>query len=113
MAEEQRFEFQYRRSEEYKRLPVSGIIGGQNPQGLIVTHIFFEASRLADVQHGTVNELGALQMDADPPVRVLDREILATLLLQPHIARSVAQWLIGHADAIEQAQRQAAQNNPA
>ena len=112
MAEQERIDFHYLRSLEYKRWLVSGIIGGPNPQGLIVAHAYFEAKKLLDVQHGTVNPLGALEMEADPPGQSIEREVFATLIFQPHVARSVAQWLINQADTIEKAQKQSAQDNP-
>ena len=106
MAEEKTLEFRYSRAADYRRALVSGILGGPNPQGLIVAHTFFESHHFAEVQTGVVNKLGALIMPPEEPSGVINREIFATLLFQPHVARSVAQWLLGHAKSIEDSQKQ-------
>jgi hypothetical protein len=100
MAAPQTVKFAYSTADDAKRLAVSGVIGGMTPHGLLLANVFFEKHRLPREQTGIVHPDGRLEITAGPPSEpVIEREIVAGLVMTPEVALSVAQWISDTAHA--------------
>lgn len=100
MAANQTVRFQYPVGRDYRRIPVTGVIGGPTPNGLVVAHLFVETHRLPAEQTGVILPDGQLQMpQASPPEPVIDRELMVGLMMTPEATLSIGQWLVNTANA--------------
>lgn len=89
----------YRKSSDFKMLPVSGIWGGLTAQGYLYCELFFEKAETPESVILQV-EVGkeAKEIGQRPEARMFIRETLVGLTMQPEIARSIGEWLIKNAD---------------
>lgn len=93
----------YRRSEDYKIIPITGAWGGITPQGSISCEVFFEKSSQPEHTVLRVSDSG------EKPVEVpnekqrpeVTREVLVAMIMQPEVARNLGNWLIGKADEFD------------
>jgi len=100
MATGQSVRFTYAPAPEFRRISVSGVIGGMTPHGLLLANLFFEKHQLPAEQMGTVHEDGRLELHpVTTPVPIIERELQVALVLTPESALSVAQWLKDNAEA--------------
>jgi len=100
MATPQKVRFEYPVNKDYRRLPITGVIGSVTPSGLVMANLFAENHRMPASQTATVQPDGQVQVDPDPATEaVLERELLMGLMMTPETALSVAQWLTNTANA--------------
>lgn len=105
MAEErQQIKFIYRRVSDFQRIPVSGVIGAVNPQGMVVAQYYFESATLPEEETQTITEGGTLEPSSRPgDSPSFDREIQTAAVMAPHVAKAIGKWLIEKAEQAEQA----------
>ena len=89
----------YRKSSDFKMLPISGIWGGLTAQGYLYCELFFEKAEtpesiLIHVEEGKKPHEGGQR----PETLMFVRESLVGLSMQPEIARAIGEWLIKNAD---------------
>lgn len=91
-AEEMKVKVVYRRTADYRVLPVSGAYGGPSPQGMLVCHIYAE--------YNTTPESGEVVIRPDHPPKedlkqseTITRELLVGLHMTPQIAKVLGEWL--------------------
>jgi hypothetical protein len=107
MAAAQTVRFVYNSNLDFKRVSVSGVIGGMTPHGLLLANLFFEKHQLPQEQMGTVHEDGRLEIHpVVTSVPTIERELQVGLLMTPEVALSVANWLKETADAAISARAQ-------
>lgn len=100
MAAPQTVRFVYNSGLDFRRVSVSGVIGGMTPHGLLLANLFFEKHQLPHEQMGTVHENGRLELHpVVTPVPTIERELEVGLLMTPEVALAVANWLKETADA--------------
>src|SRR5579863_1492977 len=98
---DQTVRFQYPASRDYRRVPITGVIGGPTPTGLVIANLFFETSRLPAEQTGVVRPDGQVHISVESTsAQILDRELMIGLVMTPEIALSVGQWLTNAANAM-------------
>lgn len=103
--EKESFSVVTQESDERRTIPVSGAWGGPSPDGTqIVAHLYVEYPPVPSILTGDVEEGGRVNIEQARKVQRADvvREVMQTIVLTPHAARSLGQWLIGKADVLEQ-----------
>lgn len=84
----------FKRDDEYRELPVSGIWGGITPQGDLFAELFTERRDTPDMVEMEIDEHG----NANEVRRTGDEEyvrtVLVGLLMKPTLAYSIGEWLI-------------------
>lgn len=90
-------EVSYRKDKDYKMLPITGVWGSIIPTGLIQCNFFIEKQDIPETVKIDIDEkTGEVK---ESKVRLFfTREVLVGIVLQPHTARSIGEWLIKYAD---------------
>jgi hypothetical protein len=100
MASQPTVRFIYREAAEFRRVAVSGVIGGMTPAGLLLANLFFERHRFPAEQTANVRPDGTLEPIPPPPeTPTIDRDVLVGLQMTPETALSIAAWLKDTAEA--------------
>jgi hypothetical protein len=100
MASHPTVRFVYREAAEFRRVAVSGVIGGMTPAGLLLANLFFERHRFPAEQTANVRPDGTLEPIPPPPEPpTIDRELLVGLQFTPETALAIAAWLKETAEA--------------
>ena len=93
----------FRKSDDYRVYPVSGIWGGITAQGMLACDFFVEkvdtpesVNVSMDDESGQVQEVS--RFPAEPYVT---REVLMGIMVRPEVARSIGQWFISKADEFD------------
>lgn len=87
----------YKRDDNYRLIPVTGIYGGITPQGLISADLFVDKPSTPEHITVSIDERGNATESAISRQDVT-RELLVGLLVNPQIARVMGSWLISKAD---------------
>lgn len=92
----------YRKSSDFKMLPISGVWGGLTAQGYVYCELFLEKAETPESITLSIGDDNiAKEVGKRPETNMFIRETLVGLTMQPDIARSVGQWLIGKADEFQ------------
>ncbi len=93
----------FKKSPEYKTIPVTGVWGGITPQGLVCCDLVVERAETPesvmleiDEQNGTAREV-----ERQPKQGLVVRESMVGLVMQPEAARTIGAWLIRTAEEFE------------
>lgn len=93
----------FRKNEDYRIVPVSGVWGGVTPQGMVHCDFFIERAETPESVNIRIDEsTGASQESRRQPAEpYVVRELLVGMMLPPHVARSIGQWLVERADEFD------------
>jgi hypothetical protein len=95
-------DIKYNKSNEYGMFPATGSCGGPTPSGEIMCHFYVEYPTLPSALTVEINETtGEVKENVKiDDVNKLTREIQATIVMRPDIAKMVGEWLIKNADEV-------------
>jgi hypothetical protein len=98
----------YRAAKDYKSIPVSGVYGGINPQGMIHADLFIEKADYPEETVMRVNEATGetFELSRTPEQQPVVREFLVGMVMRPEVAKAIGQWLLKQ---VEQMERQVPQ----
>ena len=93
----------YRTAKDYRSVPVSGVYGGINPQGMIHADLFIEKTDIPEsttmrVEEGTGE---TYELSRNPEQQPIVRELLVGLVMRPEVAKAVGQWLMHQVEQME------------
>ena len=93
----------YRTANDYRSLPVSGVYGGINPQGMVHADLFIEKTDMPEsttirVEEGTGE---SYDLSRRPEQQSVVRELLVGLVMRPEVAKAVGHWLIHQGEQME------------
>lgn len=93
----------YRKNEQYKTLPISGVWGGITPQGFIHGDLIIEKTEMPDKVVLQINDKTgeANQISQSPEGGVIIREALVGIVMFPEVAREIGKWLVQKADEFD------------
>lgn len=81
---------------------VHGVWGGVGPRGEIVVYLYQDAQKLPEQFMITAGPNGALLKDEAPDPEIIERTVLAKLIIPPPIAESVGRFLVGRVEVFNQ-----------
>ena len=113
MSDENRINFRYVQSNEYRVAAVTGAWGGPTPNGEVFASLFCELPQPLETEAYRLTPDG--EIEADPLTRTrrdedgawVERRVEIGLLIAPRQARRIAEWLISQADKVEKLQEAA------
>ncbi len=94
-----RLHAEYEKDDGFRTIPVSGVIGGAAPSGMVVFDLYAERFRGPDFVQLSVSDSGVSETDRggertdDGALRVI-RERLVCCIARPEVAIAIGQWLI-------------------
>jgi len=93
----------FKKSAEYRTIPVTGVWGGITPQGLVCCDLVVERAETPESVTIEVDEQSATarEVDRHPKQGMVVRESMVGLVMQPEVARTVGAWLTKTADEFE------------
>jgi len=87
---------------DYRIVPVSGVMGGMTPQGMVACDLFVERPELPESIVLDVGSDGrAMPVSHHPQTQAMIRESMVGLMIEPHVAKAVGEWLVKQAEAYE------------
>lgn len=102
------FEIKYKKSNSYKMVPVNGVWGGLDGKGNITCEFFVEkvdhpesTQLIVDEKSRAVTESYVKRKTTDGIVR----EFQVGMTLEPHLAKTIGEWLINKVDEFEKIKR--------
>jgi hypothetical protein len=91
-TKEQKIPIIYRRSEEYRVLPVAGAVVSGTGQGMLICHIYTELGNLPEKTEIVLKADGTGEEILNP-VQEVKRELLIGLQMSPQVALSLSKTL--------------------
>lgn len=93
----------YKAAKDYKSIPVSGVFGGINPQGMIHADLFIEKAGYPEETVMRVNEGTGetFELSRTPEQQPVVREFLVGMVMRPEVAKAIGQWLLHQVDQME------------
>ncbi len=92
----------YKKSKEFKKVPVTGVWGGPGPNGDIICNFFVEENDIPESIEVRINmktgEHSEVQHHEGKNATV--RELQVALVMRPDIAKVIGKWLIEKADVV-------------
>ncbi len=96
----------FKKSQDYREIPVSGAWGGLSPQGMVYCDLFVEKAENPESIVFRIDENNQPQeVSRQPQTTYFIREALVGLMMQPDVARSIGQWLVWQADEFDKGRR--------
>jgi hypothetical protein len=87
------------KSQDYRMVPATGVLGGINPQGELVCNFFVEYSETPERIRLTLDGKGGISSEnKEPEMLDLVRELQVGVVLRPDIARSIGKWMIAQSE---------------
>ncbi len=107
MSDENRINFRYVQSNEYRVATVTGVWGGPTPNSEVFASFFCELPQPLETEAYRLTPEGGIE--ADPLTRTrrdeggawIERRIEMGLLITPDRARIIGEWLISQADKVD------------
>lgn len=90
----------YKRSNDFRTIPVSGVWGGVTAPGMISAEFFVEKPAVPEHTVIKVDENG-VATELPSGKREITREILVGVIITPEMARIIGNFLIARADEID------------
>ena len=95
MTDRQTTTFRFTKADDFRLLPVNCVWGGRTPRGDIMVNLCHENQAMPEtVTHAMTSE-GTLGSEISrDPINVVDRTVLAGMVLTADQAHSIGQWLL-------------------
>ena len=95
-----KLKIEYTKSKNYAIAPITGVIGGVSPSGLVQCELFAEKANIAKDHELEINEKG-IPVSQQVQIGLFTRELQSSLLITPAVAKNIGQWLIKTAEEAE------------
>jgi hypothetical protein len=93
------FKIRWQQPEDLKHLPVNGAIGGALPDGSISVLFYSERPSIPNMTiHPLLGDRVDLGKASEEKDTHLTRTVQANVLMTPHAARQIGEWLLRKAD---------------
>ncbi len=102
--DQKKVKIKYREAPYYRRVGSTGIFGGPTPNGELLCNFFIESRVYPDEVEIQINDNGSTVENASYREKDLFyRELQFGVLLPPHTAKVIGEWLIRRADEMMKA----------
>lgn len=93
----------FKTGNDYRAIPVSGVYGGINPQGMVHADLFVEKTEPPESMVIHVDETTgeAREASREPVQQGIVRELLVGLVMRPEVAKAIGLWLIHQVEQME------------
>ena len=95
--------FRFTKADDFRIIPVNCVWGGRTPRGDIMVHLCYEGQALPETITHEVTSEGKLGKEIKrDPINVIDRTVLAGMVLTAEQAHSIGKWLLNKASEMNQ-----------
>jgi hypothetical protein len=103
MAAENKIQFEYRRSDDYRIVAANGAHGGVTSRGDFRFDLFVEGPKAPEfVVHSITPDGLGPEVEREPSGRIVERELQIGVVMSPTQAKSLAQWILSRLSAMPQ-----------
>lgn len=110
------FKIKYKKSIDYKMVPVSGVWGGLSAEGNVTCEFYLEKVDHPDSTTIIVDDKKRIIVDKAAAGKSLTnsliREFQVGMSITPQLAKAIGQWLINKANEFEKAKEAEKHGNP-
>jgi hypothetical protein len=97
-----KFKIEYTKTKTYTTTPVTGVIGGVSPTGLVQCELYAEKANVTNDHEIEISASG-VPLSQKMQVKAFTRELQTSILITPEVARNIGQWLIKTSEEAEKA----------
>ncbi len=92
-----------KKDKEHRIIPASGVWGGVTPHGMVYFDVVLEKPEAPTLTVINVDETTGARVEEirEPEEPMVERILMAGILVRPEIARAIGHWLIEKADEAE------------
>jgi len=99
-----KFKIEYTKTKTYTTTPVTGVIGGVSPTGLVQCELYAEKANVTNDYEIEISASG-VPVNQEMQVKVFTRELQTSILITPEVAKNIGQWLIKTSEEAEKTSR--------
>ena len=103
---ERKVRVKFSHSRDYRQVPATGVYGGPNASGQLVCNFFIENREIPEKIDITIKSTGQVEeVPAFTEPSLFIRELQVGIVLAPHAAKSIGEWMIQKANELLQPPR--------